>query len=1079
MVLHTDSIRSSSIIHMPRTAFLPDLPLLATPQSCATWRTPPLDGSLSMPEIIEWNGQHNRDHPVFVYPFGDAIRSILWPEFSSAMKFVAHKITSSCKITSDASEVAPVVAILASTDVISYQTLFFGIMRADCIPFPISPRNSATAVAHLLHAANVGRVFLGHDDAMRQLMQAALLMLKNEFPNDSTPVVSDILLFDDVYGQDGSTASNSLPTLNSAQLRDASEPAFIMHSSGSTSFPKLIPTSHRHIFEAALVPFFGSRNMSGKILSTHGLPSFHGLPMGMLLFSATSGSILGAFQPQWPPIAPTPEHCFEGMKATNSDYAVCVPSFVEAWALNASHVDWFRSRQGIIYAGGPLAKATGDHLISQGVSVFSMYGSTESGILSVYLPATVDMDWEYFQFSESAGYRMIPNGNNTFEYMILPSPWWTLSVVNAKIDGSPAYASSDLFRPHPTKPGFWKVFGRNDDQIMHSTGEKTNPGPLDNLNKDPRLAHSVMFGRGRFHAGVIVEPVLQHQVDPVDAVAVATFRNKIWPTVEEMNAFAPQHSRIFKEMILIASPTKPFSLTSKNTARRSIILEDYADEINALYDTVEETSQALDTIPNTWDIVSTTEYVRSIVNKVLVRQISNEEDLFQQGACDSLQATWIRNTLLRALRENAELDARGNADNFVYHHPTIALLSKHVHDLAHGEASTALATPEEKAKHMTDMVIKYLAGLPQPSGEATPPRDASQVLLVGPTGSLGSHILERLIADDRVSKVFALGRSSNTKTLRDRLLSDFQVRGLDEDLLTKVEKVVYLEGDLTRENLGLSTDAYEQLRASVTSIISNSWRVDFNLGLRGVVDLALRSTFKEPPRLMFISSIGILEEPVQSDFALGNGYSESKWVAEEILTSVASQTTLRPLIVRVGQVCGGRNGFWNSKEWFPSMVQSALKLGAFPCDDRAVSWLPVHVAAEAIVDFLETPKNITVIHLAQPKPVFGRLVAETVAARISVALISSTAWLDKLEKAADAALRSKGGIDVQAFRFLHIFRTIAESTGGNKEAYGMASMSMDNALSVSQSLSSSALLSLSSADVNGWMTYWESTGLLE
>lgn len=31
---------------------------------------------------------------------------------------------------------------------------------------------------------------------------------------------------------------------------------------------------------------------------------------------------------------------------------------------------------------------------------------------------------------------------------------------------------------HPTKPGFFKVVGRADDQLMLSTGEKTNPGPL-------------------------------------------------------------------------------------------------------------------------------------------------------------------------------------------------------------------------------------------------------------------------------------------------------------------------------------------------------------------------------------------------------------------------------------------------------------------------------------------------------------------------------------------------------------------------------------------------------------------------
>ena len=50
--------------------------------------------------------------------------------------------------------------------------------------------------------------------------------------------------------------------------------------------------------------------------------------------------------------------------------------------------------------------------------------------------------------------------------------------MNTQIDGRNAYATSDLLVPHPTKSGLWKIYGRKDDQIMLSTGEKTNPGPL-------------------------------------------------------------------------------------------------------------------------------------------------------------------------------------------------------------------------------------------------------------------------------------------------------------------------------------------------------------------------------------------------------------------------------------------------------------------------------------------------------------------------------------------------------------------------------------------------------------------------
>ena len=36
------------------------------------------------------------------------------------------------------------------------------------------------------------------------------------------------------------------------------------------------------------------------------------------------------------------------------------------------------------------------------------------------------------------------------------------------------YATGDILSPHPEKPGLWKIIGRVDDQIMHSTGEKVN-----------------------------------------------------------------------------------------------------------------------------------------------------------------------------------------------------------------------------------------------------------------------------------------------------------------------------------------------------------------------------------------------------------------------------------------------------------------------------------------------------------------------------------------------------------------------------------------------------------------------------
>lgn len=73
------------------------------------------------------------------------------------------------------------------------------------------------------------------------------------------------------------------------------------------------------------------------------------------------------------------------------------------------------------------------------------------------------------------------------------------------------------------------------------------------------------------------------------------------------------------------------------------------------------------------------------------------------------------------------------------------------------------------------------------------------------------------------------------------------------------------------------------------------------------------------------------EEPLADPaISAGWGYGESKWVAEYILEEATKTTTLKPVIVRTGQLTGGANGAWNIKEWFPSLVKSSQDLKCLP-----------------------------------------------------------------------------------------------------------------------------------------------------
>ena len=131
-------------------------------------------------------------------------------------------------------------------------------------------------------------------------------------------------------------------------------------------------------------------------------------------------------------------------------------------------------------------------------------------------------------------------------------------------------------------------------------------------------------------------------------------------------------------MILVTHPSKPFQFNAKSLPRRGIILKEYAEEIEALYKAVESSAQSEFAPPTTWDSASTLAFVRTIVQTTLRRAIADDADIFRNGG-DSLQATWIRNTLLRALRETDKGAAARLPMNLVFQASTITSLATLVH----------------------------------------------------------------------------------------------------------------------------------------------------------------------------------------------------------------------------------------------------------------------------------------------------------------------------------------------------------------------------------------------------------------
>ncbi|OSD00720.1 acetyl-CoA synthetase-like protein [Trametes coccinea BRFM310] len=1083
-----------------------------------------LDTTLTLPELFKYHAENSAEHPVFVYMDEEKNEHIVrFPEVYRGIRKAATIASRHYERMADYYSQAqqgksendpPIIGILATADSISYYTLEVALMYLGLTPFPISTRNSAIAVAHLVSKTGVRQMFVSSDPAMQRLAQEAIEMLKKDGRElELLPMPT----FEDMYGPGGDDELVPMGKVSPDKT------CLILHSSGSTAFPKPIRFLDKNFRKWGTFVFFGEFDFCGVRVGAQTNPMFHAMGALMITWTVYTGVVWTMFKPSTPPIVPTPEIFLESVVETRTEVVYCVPAFIEAWARDPANKDKIKTLRAMIYAGAPMNKQIGDHLANEGIALIPFYGSTELGSVVRLIPHPDTMDkpeWDYFQISPHIDVRLIPQEGqpDIFEPVAFDSPTFTPNVFNSIIDGRPAYSTSDLLQRHPTKHNLFRVYGRADDQLMLSTGEKTNPAPLEAiLTQDPHVHACLMFGRGRFQNGVLIQP--KEPFDPSNEEKLEEFRNKIWPSIEKMNAYAPSHSRVFKEMIMVTSPNKPLEYTAKGTPRRQVCIAAYSEEIDALYKRVEESSQVDLAPPRDWAPETMREYVTSVVRKVMKNnEVKDEDDIFQQG-CDSLQATWIRNTLIHTLRVASNVNVHDIPSNFVYAHPSIAALSNFLSGLISGKTVDADAERAAAIDRMRALLEKYSQSLERrfpeklangyanghanghangyanghANGHANGRAAHGQTVLVtGTTGRLGSHILAQLLARDDVDKVYALNRESSgsVKALGARQKAAFEQWGLDASLLD-TGKVTLYAVDLAKPNFGLSKEEYEEMRESVTQIIHNAWRVDFQVslssfepliaGARNLLELALNSSVPGGPRVLFVSSISSLRNysdskpaPESIDFephlAVGTGYSESKWVTEQLFRRAAEKTGLHTTSVRVGQVSGDqRTGGWNTSEWVATLVRASQRLGCIPVKDEELTWVAVDVVAAALQDMVSGGKGA--LHLVSPKPVPWNSVFVPIAEELNLPTVPYSEWLEKLEKSAAAASSGPGvGQHDSAHNLLGFFKS--EGMGG-----AAVPLSTEKAVRVSKSLA--GVRPIGREDALNYVRFWQKVGYLK
>ncbi|KAI1378438.1 hypothetical protein F4677DRAFT_466143 [Hypoxylon crocopeplum] len=302
-------------------------------------------------------------------------------------------------------------------------------------------------------------------------------------------------------------------------------------------------------------------------------------------------------------------------------------------------------------------------------------------------------------------------------------------------------------------------------------------------------------------------------------------------------------------------------------------------------------------------------------------------------------------------------------------------------------------------RYVRDLTEGFSAGLDDVS-RSGPPRTNSNgktVLVTGATGSLGSHLIAQLAELPDVARVVCLNRRSRTDP-KERQKQALIKKGifLSEEATSKLS---VFETDISKLNLGLPVEDYEDLVNNATHIIHNAWLMNAKWPLRNFEaqfqimknllnlsrDISIWNAPGTKVTFQFISSIATVghrpiwsgepivpEERMTIESVLPTGYGDAKYICELMLDETLHKHPgrFRTMVVRPGQIAGSStSGYWNPMEHLSFLIKSSQTLKALPDFEGLLSWTPVDEVAGTLVDLVFLPEDKThypIYHVDNP-----------------------------------------------------------------------------------------------------------------
>ncbi len=270
-----------------------------------------------------------------------------------------------------------------------------------------------------------------------------------------------------------------------------------------------------------------------------------------------------------------------------------------------------------------------------------------------------------------------------------------------------------------------------------------------------------------------------------------------------------------------------------------------------------------------------------------------------------------------------------------------------------------------------------------------------RVFLTGATGFLGAFLLHELLGQTWTN-IHCLVRAATPVEGLEKVRQALSRYGLETPDFSV--RIVPVCGDLAQPWLGMGEIRFQELSGVVDLVLHNGALVNFMYpygrlkpaNVLGTVEALRLACLGRAKPFHYVSTLSVFgnEEPyapegfreddsVGPNADLDSGYSQSKWVAEQLVRE-ASSRGLPAAIYRPATLAGdSRTGTWNTDDFFCRVLKGCVQLGSVPDEDMPFNLIPVDFAAKAVVRLATQASSLgRTFHLDGGCPVSSRYLAD-------------------------------------------------------------------------------------------------------